>query len=233
MTRRAGAVSVSELVLVFWAFALILIALAEFVAGQGRLARRQRDLVRLREAHRTVEIILGNELRDLTGADIIRGGGQTLAIRAPRGSGPVCAADGRSVSLRYSGSRQPAPEKDSVLLLAAGGATEIRAVAAVSGGACGNLGLTLSLDHEMDVRARFGVVFEPGSYHASGGAIRYRLGRAGRQPLTEAFFARAAFAPGSGAAGLLVHLEPHPESLSHRIRSPAILPIPSRNPSPR
>lgn len=233
MTPQAGSVSVSELVLVFWVFAIVLIALAEFVAGQGRLARRQRDLVRLREAHRTVELILGNELRDLTSADIIRGGSEALAIRAPRGSGSVCSADGSSVSLRYSGSRRPDPEKDSVLLLVGGGPAEIRAVTAVVGGGCGNGGLTLALDHPVVVRARFGVVFEHGSYHASGAAIRYRLGRAGRQPLTEAFFARAAFAPGSGAAGLLVHLEPHPDSLPHRIPTPATLRIPSRNPLPR
>lgn len=230
MTARAGAISVSELVLVFWGFALVLIALAEFVAGQGRLAGRQRDVVRLREAHRTVEIIVGNELRSLTAADVTRGGGVALAVRAPRGSGPLCSAVGRTVSLRYSGSRRPDPETDSLLLVTERGAEETRAVAAVSGSGCGGTGLTLSLDQPTAVRAGFGVVFEPGSYHASGGAIRYRLGRAGRQPLTEAFFSRATFAPGPGAAGLLVHLEPHRDSLRHGVDESATLLIPSLNP---
>ena len=229
MKGRPGAVSVAELILVFWVFAVVLVALAEFLAAQGRLALRQRDLVRLREAHRTVEFILGGELRDLAAADVTRRGAEAMGLRAARGSGALCSADGGRVSLRYSGSRRPEPEKDSVLLVAGGGAEEIRAVMAVSDGACGGDGLTLTLDQPAAARRGFAVVFERGSYHASGGAIRYRLGREGRQPLTEALFSRTAFAPGQGAAGVLVRLAPHPDSVSSYATE--VVPIASLNPT--
>lgn len=224
MTGRDGAASVAELLLVSWIFAVVLAALAELVAGQGRLAGWQRALVRLQEARRTAEIILGRELRALAPADVRYAGGDEVHLRAVRGSGSLCGAGAGSVELRYAGVRLPEPDKDSLLITGEAGEQVLR-VTSVSGSGCGPAALRIGVDRAPAFDRGFGFVFEPGSYHASDGAIRYRLGRAGRQPLTEAIFAEAALARGPGAVGATVRLRPHPDSLPLRADRILVLPI--------
>lgn len=227
MTGRSGAVSLSELVVVFWGFVLVLAALANFTHGQGQLARQQAGLLRLQEARRTTEIVLGRELRALAAADLRPSGAEELGLRAVRGSGTVCAASEDVVAIRYVGHRRPEPDKDSVVLIGAAW-EEVRAIREVVGTACGEEGMTLTVDRSLPGPPFFAFVFEPGSYHAQGGALRYRLGRAGRQPLTEVLFGKTRFERVGGA--LHVRLEPHPDSVPAGLGSPLVIPLRRLNP---
>jgi hypothetical protein len=207
--NRPGAASVIELVLVAWLFALVMTGIAGFAAQQGRLAALQRDGVRLAEAVRVGEVILGAELRHLTSVDLVLGD-DTARIRAFRGGGPVCAVDGGVVHVLYRGVRAPEPAKDSVLLVAAGWeqAHELTSTAR-SDGCGGSLRLVLATP-PAEVPA-VALVFETGVYSLTGDAIRYRRGQGGRQPLTEAILADMGFV--SGPAGVRVRLAPRLDSL--------------------
>lgn len=228
MTRRPGATTVAELLLVFWLYALVLAALARFLADHAGLAAGQRDLVRLREAARTAEVVLGTELRWLASADVNAGSPAAFAVRAVRGGGPACSVAAEELGVRYRGGRWPEPRKDSLLFVHRGGEA-VRAVTGVSVGGCGGAGLLIGIDAPIAARGGLALVFEPGSYHAAAGAIRYRLGAAGRQPITEAIFRSAAFAPGQGAAGLRFTASVDRDSLP-RAAAAVSLGLPSLNP---
>ena len=223
MTARPGSVSLSELVVVFWGFLFVLLAVADFTHGQGRLARHQGATVRLQEARRATALILGRELRALAAPDIMRSGSEELAVRAVRGAGPVCAADGATIAVLYRGVRRPEPTKDSVVIVGAY-AEEVRPLIAAVRGGCGDLGTMLTMDSVPSLTPLFALVFEPGSYHAHDGALRYRLGRAGRQPLTEALFAHASFEHAFGGR-LHIRLHPDPDSIPAGLRAPVVLPV--------
>ena len=223
MTMRDGAVSLAELVLVFWGFLLVLAALADFAHGQGRMSARQQAVVRLQEAHRTTEIVLGRELRALGEDDVKATGAHELAVRAVRGSGPVCSGSSEVLEVRYAGIRRPDETKDSVVAIGVEG-EDVVGLAGVNEIGCGGAGVTLTLSRPPAVPPLFVLVFEPGSYHATDGAIRYRLGAAGRQPLTETLFAAASFQ--HSAAGVLsVHLAARADSLRGYVADPVTLPI--------
>ena len=116
---------------------------------------------------------------------------RVLPLRAFRGLGELCpgTSDAEGGLVRYHGIRLADPAKDSLLLLT--GAGEWRTVKLVARA-------TTSLrcpGWEAGALERWrwdppvaGVllarVFERGSYHLEDGALRYRLGEAGRQPLT-------------------------------------------------
>lgn len=138
--------------------------------------------------------ILDAETRDAYAADVSISN-DSLAVRAFRGVALVCdTADGRAW-VRYDGSRAPDPAKDSVLILRAG--DEIAAAFSAPATAeprCPALAGTdpRRLTVHADVRpGDLLLVFERGSYHLSGGALRWRVGAAGRQPLTAELFTEA------------------------------------------
>ena len=188
MTTRPGA-TLAELVMVTWLFALVLLGLARFAGAQGRLAAAVSDRVRLEELVRTTRLVLDRELRYLAAADVHALGPDSLRFRAVRGTGAVCHRGARHLVVRYRGVRWPDPAKDSVLLVTEGGRSGAGyAVTSVSSSAVCPGGLRLDLDRDLDPGPAGGValVFESGAYHLSAGALRYRLGRGGRQPLTEA-----------------------------------------------
>ena len=158
-----------------------------------RFIRRSEKLAALRASR----VVLRRELRfGVRGSDWVPFAPDSLRLRAFRGVALVCA-DGAQVSdllVAWSGTRAPDPAKDSVLLLTEHGAwipadllsargTSDRCVAA-PGADLKQWRVSVAL-RERVVLAR---LFERGSYHVSGSALRYRRGRAGRQPLTpEAF----------------------------------------------
>jgi hypothetical protein len=207
--RRSGAASVAELVLVAWLFAVVMAGVAGFAMHQGRLAALQRDGVRLSEAVRTGAVILGAELRHVTGGDMVLDA-DSARIRAFRGGGPICAGDGAAVYVLYRGVRAPEPDKDSVLLMSVAGE---RAAALLSAGRSPDCGgsVRLILAEPPAAPPVLALIFETGAYSLSGGAIRYRRGQGGRQPLTEALLADMAFETGPG--GATVRLAPNLDSL--------------------
>lgn len=194
---RAGS-TLPELILVAWLFAVVLMGLARFASAQGRLAALDYDRVRAADAGRTAYLILGGELRYTAAPDRVAGR-DSVRIRAVRGAGALCGWDGAEVRIRYRGLRAPDPDKDSVLLITSSDTRgSVHAVtASAPDPACGS-GVRLKLEPPAAASAGLALLFEPGSYHLSGGALRYRRGRGGRQPLTEVLLRDGWFETGLG-----------------------------------
>jgi hypothetical protein len=166
--------------------ALALGTLARQRTVQAELARRAEALAALRISRH----VLRGEVDAGDGTELF--GGDSVALRAYRGVGIVCAPapDARDLIVRVRGIRAPDPAKDSVAVVGADGwtqvlALELRGSAPVPCPSSTGEGVErwrLSGDvHAEPLVARF---FERGSYHLSGAALRYRRGAAGRQPLT-------------------------------------------------
>lgn len=214
MSRRIGAragITLPELILVAWLFAVVLLGLARFASAQGRLAALGYDRIRAADAARTADLILGGELR-YTSAPDRTAATDSVRVRAIRGAGAVCGRADAEVRVRYRGLRAPDPEKDSVLLITGsdtGGSVHAVTASALDS-SCGS-GVRLTLDPPPPSPAGLALLFESGSYHLTGGALRYRRGRGGRQPLTEVLLRDGWFETGSGTVG--VRMVPEHDSL--------------------
>jgi hypothetical protein len=156
--------------------------------ARERMAARTDALVALRVSRH----VLRREMRHgVRGADW-EVGGDSLALRAFRGTALVCGNDSSTADLlvSYAGDRDPDPTKDSVLLVTAEGDGSVRALlgTAAPPTACAGLDSAGAAAWRLDTPAPAGTVaaklFERGSYHLSGSALRYRRGAGGRQPLT-------------------------------------------------
>lgn len=199
-----------ELVLVLGLFSIVLGGLARFVAGQGRSARMQLEATRYAEAVRASRVILQGEVRAISTSDITAIGPDSVRLRAFRGGGAVCSANGTSLGVVYRGHRLPDPAKDSAVVITAVG-EQVRAVEQVAGAGCGGDGILFALDAPAPSDPVFVLVFETGSYHLADGAFRYRRGESGRQPLVEAILQTSPFRPQTEAIGF--DAVPSPDSL--------------------
>lgn len=176
-----------------------LLLLSIVIPGGWKILARSRSAgaaVALRaeglETVRTVAWLLPEEVsQGRAVSDWWVAGPDSLVVRAFRGialvqPGPI---EGRRIHLCFRGVRSPAPEKDSVLLLGTDGvwrAHDLEDRARLSAGCPGvedgwEEVWTLFPPPSPGVVAR---LFEHGSYHLSDGALRYRRGEGGRQPLT-------------------------------------------------
>lgn len=159
------------------------------------------------ETVRTVGWVLSAELAGATAnLDWWPGRRDTLGIRAYRGLALFRGRDPEGeVSVCYTGVRLPDPEKDSLLVLGIGGTWRSVDLLKRTGGGSGcwdgnrgrNETWTVEEDESPDpwLLAR---VFERGSYHLVDGALRYRRGAGGRQPLTPANLEIGRFVLGPG-----------------------------------
>jgi hypothetical protein len=182
--------------------------------GVGRAAVVLADRAEALAAARTAAWVLQEEVNGASaGRDVIRPGADSLALRAFRGAALACGgAAPTGVVVRYQGLRAPDPGKDSVLVLGRDGtwtAHRLRERAPLAGG-CGTEGKGVGERWRLDPdpgAAVFLRVFERGSYHIADGALRYRAGGGGRQPLTPAALDPAASRFQALAPGVLaVHL---------------------------
>jgi hypothetical protein len=192
---RRGGFSAVEALVALLLLLLVLQAGWSLTAGIARasftLAERAESLA----AARATGWIVQEELEGArAGADVSSPAGDSIALRAFRGTARVCGRVAtRDLAVRWSGLRAPDPAKDSVLVLVATGSWVRRALQAraKAPGACGpqpdpseeRWTLTDSVAGAVLLR-----VFERGSYHLSDAALRYRIGLGGRQPLTPASF---------------------------------------------
>ncbi len=161
------------------------------LAHQSTVASRLASDMDLLSARRLAAIVIGKELRaGVRGRDWLVTAPDSLSLRAFRGWGPVCGigtGPGRIV-VAYHGERAANPAKDSVLILTAEGWQ----LADLTGRASGAQSCALDWGGDAEVwtidppvtGALVVRIFERGSYHVSGGALRYRRGLGGRQPLT-------------------------------------------------
>lgn len=196
---RAGA-SLAEALVVLVLAALLVHLAWTMLREQSRAARRAAAVADRLEVARAARFILDGELRaGVAGRDWTRPRDDTLAIRAFRGLAVPCVGPtgGWDGTVRYRGVRRPDPDKDSVLILEADGRWRALSLdgawvdearpcsASVDGPAWTTerweLGGAGTGSPESPVVAR---LFEHGSYHLADGALRYRRGLAGRQPLT-------------------------------------------------
>ena len=144
------------------------------------------------ETVRTLAWLLQEEVSGgRPGGDWWADGKDSLALRAFRGVGLVKGGVVADDQLRvcFRGVRSPNPEKDSILLLGKDGrwrAHDLRRRVRADD-ACPGLGGGWEEDWFLSPEpgdAILGRVFERGSYHLVDGALRYRRGAGGRQPLT-------------------------------------------------
>lgn len=134
----------------------------------------------------------------------------SLSLRAFRGAALVCSTDSAAaeVVVSYRGDRAPDPAKDSVLLIGSRGEQSLRELVGTRvGSGCdtgdGGAVWRWRLDAPAPPGAIFARLFERGSYHLSGHALRYRRGASGRQPLTaEVWSNSAAWAPSGARLGI-------------------------------
>lgn len=189
--RAGGSVveAIVALALGLFVVQLCLTTAAQVRRSALRLADRQEVLVSLRIVRHVLRSELGHAdaTRDWSVA------GDSLWLRAFRGTGLVCP-DSPSPSewvVAYRGERPPDPSKDSVEVTYPDGAVLYADLTGI-GSASESCGVpdpteVVSLwriDPPLPAGPILVRVFERGSYHFSGSALRYRRGGGGRQPLT-------------------------------------------------
>lgn len=193
MKARPG-VTVVECLVALALGGLVSAAVGSVLMTQNRLMRGMGALAADTDARRITASVLRAELQWIDPRRDVRSvAGDSIAVRLYRGGGGVCAVAPGRLLVRYSGARLPAPDKDSVLVRA-GAAEFVYALtsfdgdASCSGDPAGKPALWLRLD-TIPAAASHVLVFESGTYYVRDGALRYRIGRAGRQPITDERFA--------------------------------------------
>lgn len=189
MSRRP-AFSLVEALVALVLVGLVCSALAGLLGGFSRLGVVHAARVEAAETLRIPAVVLAGELRWLEPrTDLPAVGPDSVVLRAFRGGGVVCDADGARVFVRYRGVRLPNPAKDSVVFRGAdlrertAGLQRSRRAADACAAAPGETVLRWRLD-AVPTPGTAVLLFERGSYHLTGSALRYRRGRGGRQPLT-------------------------------------------------
>ena len=177
-----------EAVAVMTLTSILMAIMAGILVTQMRLARLAADQAAAAEAVRATSVILSAEVRRTTPADIIAWSSDSLALRGFRGAALPCGTTTSGTLVRYTGDRMPDPAKDSVLVISqsAEAVMALHAWNAAAGGCStrpGEIVLELQTGGPVSLKSAL-LVFESGSYHLSAGALRYRIGGGGRQPLT-------------------------------------------------
>lgn len=195
-------------------------------------ARRVSEALALRgealDALRTARHVLAWEFR--AGASLVLAGepsADTVGVRALRGLALVCpgSAMGTGVVVVPDGVRAPDAGKDSAWILGSDGDRALLAITASDAGPpCAALGnkaaLRWTLSGEVPREAALALYFERGSYHLSGGALRYRRGEGGRQPLTPERLRLPPSRFEGWGGGVAVRLAPtHPGALARGVLS--------------
>ncbi len=192
VARCVRGTSVVE-VLVSLLLALVLMVLSMTILARQRsvqaaLSARMETLGSVRTARH----VAGSDIRESwTGGGVTLYAPDSVQVRAMRGVVRVCAIlDPHRLLAAVEGVRLPDPSKDSLVLLTVGGTTQAVALVSADAGIGGDCGdrpgrpFVLALSDTVASGAILGGYFERGSYHLTGGALRYRRGLAGRQPLT-------------------------------------------------
>jgi hypothetical protein len=192
MKLRRG-FSVTELLVALVLTTLLVAVLIGVLVAQTRLGSVIAQRSSGNDAVRSASFILSGEVRRTTPYDLRALTSDSLALRAFRGAGIICAVNATEIRVRYRGDRLPNADKDSALIIHGDSVGVLRVVESrtVTGTCTPAAGETL-------VAMRFGainlppdgvvLIFESGSYYLSTRALRYRIGAEGRQPLTAELF---------------------------------------------
>lgn len=196
-TRR-GASLLEALVAAVGLLLLVTLALRTFGDLAGQAAAQRARVTRL-QSSRIARSVLRAEVAEagsLGGFAVLPP--DSVKVRSFRGVAYVCPDSPDSVvDVRWSGRRAPDPGKDSVIALLADGQwarSNLVRVMRSRTGACGGGASVSTWTLRPSLRSPVLLrLFEPGSYHLSDGALRYRSGASGRQPLTESALGTARF----------------------------------------
>ena len=158
------------------------------------------------QAHTAANVLRSELSRAAPGIDWSGASGDSLRLRAVRGSGWVCASSptGTTVAVVYTGDRAPNPAKDSVRIVNADGSTAVRKLRSRRTGLrCAGSGLAAELWDLGPAPPKEAVLrlFESGTYAIDRGALRYRTGRGGRQPVAGVSFDSTSFLVGRTTSG--------------------------------
>lgn len=189
-TERAGVTVIEMMVAVVCGLLLIHLSLQGLALGR-RVSEDIGHRVDRIGALRLSRVTLRNELRaGVPERDWTALPPDSISLRAFRGLALPCpgAVDSSEVLVSYRGLRGPEPAKDSLLVLLDNGDWVTTSLARVtpSSEPCGGAVRDPELWRIDPPRPGIvlGRLFERGSYHVALGAIRYRSGLGGRQPLT-------------------------------------------------
>ncbi|HSJ12949.1 MAG TPA: hypothetical protein VK939_00955 [Longimicrobiales bacterium] len=183
MTGRSGH-SLAEMIVVLPLTSLLLALLLGTLVAQLRLARTITDRLGRAETERIAYAVLRQELRWTGAADIAAAADDSVTLRLLRAVGVVCRADADGWLVAYRGWREPNPDKDSVLIVDGQGERHAPLEGSTAATApCGD-SPARRLRAGTDPSRGVVLLYERGSYHLAGGALRFRAGAEGRQPLT-------------------------------------------------
>ncbi|MEJ2204647.1 MAG: hypothetical protein P8170_11090 [Gemmatimonadota bacterium] len=187
---RGGFTVMEALVALLLGWGILQVGLS-VLAGQRRHRRSMVATSDWLDTRRIVRHVLGGEARRTDAGDPWRASSDTLSLRAYRGHALICPEPlpSSDVLVRAYGLRRADPRKDSVALLGLG---LPRTVALLSRtvvdeacpGVAGGITERWRLSGEVPRGMVVAKYFERGSYHLWRGALRYRRGSGGRQPLT-------------------------------------------------
>ncbi len=207
--RLRPGVTLAECVVALAVGGLTTAAVASVMLSQARVLRTVSERSADADARRITAGVLRDELRMIDPVRDIRSiAGDSVAVRLFRGGGTACGADLGALLVEYSGSRAPDASKDSALVLTST-AEAVYAVTGADAATCAaGPAQRVAIDGGPPAQALLVLVFESGTYYVRDRALRYRLGREGRQPLTDERFARsgtvAAVAPDTAGTRLLL-----------------------------
>jgi len=171
---------------------LLLVQVAWWVAAvHGRLANRVMGEAAVLDGTRLVHHVLATEVASGLASIDWNLSGDELELRALRGAAVACSAQGSTGwRVAVSGYRMPDPTKDSVLTFSETRGWQVSDLVRRTRTAsleCHEIpGFSTevwTLDPPISAGAA-GIYFEHGAYRFSAGALRYRPGRGGWQPLT-------------------------------------------------
>ncbi len=230
--RGRGGASVVE--------AVVALLLGLFVVHLALTTTQRLERYRERAARRHDALLSTRVARTVLRGELARSGGDwsvgqdSLGLRAFRGTAVLCQAGAgpAEVVVAYRGDRLPEPTKDSAEVIVGDGGRVVLGLRSAEATALpcawaapGESVQLWRLDGSLPAGAVVVRVFETGSYHLTGSALRYRVGAGGRQPLTpevwrdagtgfdsrdSLLFLDLAFRPGHGPdrSGFLTWIDP-------------------------
>jgi hypothetical protein len=211
--RRSGFTVVEALLALLLGWGIVQLGLS-VLAGQRRHRMSMVETSEWLATRRIARHVLGGEVRWTDGEGAWQASAETLSLRAYRGYALICpeALPASTVLVRPGGIRRADPAKDSVVVIGAGGGLTLalRSRAVVHESCPGvPMGPTerWQLSGEVPRGAAVAKFFERGSYHLWRGALRYRRGPGGRQPITPDRLATPSSSFGSPPRAIEVRLQ--------------------------
>jgi hypothetical protein len=193
MPMRHGS-SLAELVVAMTVGGLLSALLFGLLSSQLRLARETPDRIDVADAVRVTSHVVAGEVRRMAPPDLRALSRDSMAIRAYRGAAIVCARDGEHLGVRFRGDRLRRILPRIPFWSCLRSPQNVPCVCSISvmrRPTCvakpGETLMSWTVQPAIDMASVL-LIFESGTYYLTAGALRYRLGAEGRQPVTTELF---------------------------------------------